>query len=173
MKAMLGEPGQITPQQLRRLQTLWHRWMASLELDRRRDQKLRHVYIEILTQGRAGRTLELSEDDADLVIRRLRRAVGGRRRAYGNRRLAHVAGTAGRQGFASHPEIEATLPALRLLESHARALGMTPERLDRFIAARYARLGLRGRGDLRTMADVNRVLWGLKALRRRQERKAA
>ena len=43
--------------------------------------------------------------------------------------------------------------------------------LDKFVQKRYAGVGLRGLSDLHTMADLNRVLWGLKAiLRRRQEK---
>lgn len=40
--------------------------------------------------------------------------------------------------------------------------------LERFIRQHYARVGLRGLADLRTMADLNRVLWGLKAIARRR-----
>lgn len=161
-------PNSITPQQLRRLQTLWHRWMAPLELDRERDRRLRHAYIEIVTRGRARATRALSEADADLVIRRLARVVGGR--VYRSRALAYVAGTAGRHEFAAHAEVRATPEALCLLDRHAARLGMTPARLDHFIAAHYGQLGLRRRSDLGTMADLNRVLWGLKALWRRRLR---
>jgi hypothetical protein len=40
--------------------------------------------------------------------------------------------------------------------------------LDRFIRRHYARAGLQGLADLRTMADLNRVLWGLKTMARRR-----
>ena len=163
-------PGSLTRAQLRRLQTLWHRWMAPLKLDHERDQQLRHAYVEILTRGRAHTTTELSRMDAAYVIRRLERVAG--RRRYPSRALAYVAGTAGREGYDAHPEILATLTDFRLLDSHAAQLGMTRVQFDHFIAAHYGRLGLHRRRDIRALADLNRVLWGLKALlRRRAERR--
>lgn len=159
-------PGSITPRQLRRLQTLWHRWMGPLKLDPERDQQLRHAYIEILTRGRARTTLELTATDAAYVIRKLERVAG--RRRYQSRALAYVAGTAGRQGYEPHLEVKVAPVDLRLLDSYAAQLGMTPEQLDHFIARHYGRFGLRGRKDLRTLADLNRVLWGLKAMLRRR-----
>ncbi len=163
-------PGSLTRAQLRRLQTLWHRWMRPLKLDRERDQQLRHAYVEILTRGRARTTTELSRMDAAYVIRRLERVAG--RRRYRSRTLAYVAGTAGREGYEAHPEILAMPADFRLLDYHAAQLGMSRVQLDHFIAAHYGRLGLHRRSDIRRLADLNRVLWGLKALlRRRAERR--
>jgi hypothetical protein len=42
--------------------------------------------------------------------------------------------------------------------------------VDRFIRRHYAGVGLRGVADLRTMADLNRVLWGLKAMLRNRNK---
>ena len=47
---------------------------------------------------------------------------------------------------------------------------MDRAQLDLFIAAHYSRFGLHSIADLRTMADLNRVLWGLKAILRRGPR---
>ena len=154
----------ITPAQLRRLQLLWRRWMGRLRLPEARDRELRHTYIEIITRGRARETKDLTGADAALVIRRLERATQ-RRRAAG---LDYLAGTAGRRGYDEHREVAPTPAAWRLLDQHAATLGMTPTRLDHFIAAHYAGIGLRRRQDIRTLADLNRVLWGLKALWRRR-----
>lgn len=156
----------MTPAQLRRLQLLWHRWMRGAGLSEDRDRRLRHAYIEIVTRGRARATNELTATDAAQVIRRLERATKKKRQRAAA--CAYVLGTAGRQGYDEHPEVAATPAAFRLLDQHAAALGMTRERLDHFIAAHYSGVGLRGRADLRTMADLNRVLWGLKALLRRR-----
>ena len=163
-------PGSLTRAQLKRLQTLWHRWMAPLKLDHEQDQQLRHAYIEILTRRRTRTTNEWSRMDAAYVIRRLERVAG--RRRYPSRALAYVAGTAGREGYDAHPEILATPADFRLLDFHAAQLGMTRVQFDHFIAAHYGRLGLHRRSDIRALADLNRVLWGLKALlRRRAERR--
>lgn len=154
----------MTPVQLRRLQTLWHRWMGSRRLPEERDRELRHAFIEIVTRGRARETNQLTTADAALVIRQLERATRRRRAAA----FDYVTGTAGRHGYEEHREVAPTPAAWRLLEQHAAALGMTAKRLDHFIAAHYAGAGLRCRQDLRTMANLNRVLWGLKALLRRR-----
>lgn len=156
----------ITPAQLRRLHILWRRWRRGARLPEERDRELRHAYIEMVTRGRARATNELTAAEAAQVIRRLERATKRKRRrtaAY-----AYVLGTAGRQGYEEHPDVAATPAAFRLLDQHAAALGMTRARLDHFIAAHYAGVGLRRRVDIRTMADLNRVLWGLKALLRRR-----
>ena len=162
----------LTPRQRRRLQLLWRRWMKgfpvvrlrSPQASRERDRELRHAYIEILTRGRARETNKLTAADAALVIRRLLRAT---RRA---RRTAYdfVLGTAGRRGFEEYPEVLVTPLALRLLDETATAVGMNAAALERFISGHYAGVGLRRRGDIRTMADLNRVLWGLRALLRRR-----
>jgi hypothetical protein len=39
--------------------------------------------------------------------------------------------------------------------------------LDYFIRRHYISRGLRGLADIHSMADLNRVLWGLKAILRR------
>jgi hypothetical protein len=43
---------------------------------------------------------------------------------------------------------------------------MGREKLEKFIRRHYGGIGLRSLQDLRTMADLNRVLWGLKAMLR-------
>ena len=169
--AVLLQPPAMTVRQRRRLQLLWRRWMKgfaavrfrSPQASRARDRALRHAYVEILTRGRARETNQLTAADAALVIRRLQRASGRQRRtAYD-----YILGTAGRRGFGEHPAVLVTPPALRLLDTTAAAVGMSSAALDRFIAAHYAGVGLRRRADIRTMADLNRVLWGLRALLRR------
>lgn len=154
----------MTAAQRRRLQMLWHRWMDTLHLMKERDRELRHAYIQIVTRGRAWETNQLTIADAALVIRRLKRALRATRVAAYN----YVLGTAGRQEYEEHGEVVAAPFALRLLHRYAEALAMTPAALNRFIAAHYAGAGLKSQRDLRTMADLNRVLWGLKALLRRR-----
>lgn len=154
----------MTAAQRRRLQMLWHRWVDTLHLMKERDRELRHAYIKVVTRGRACKTNQLTAADAALVVRRLKRALRAARGAAYN----YVLGTAGRHEYEEHPEVFVAPYALRLLDRYAAALQMTPAALDRFITARYAGVGLRSRRDLRTVADLNRVLWGLKALVRRR-----
>jgi hypothetical protein len=161
------QPFAITPAQLRRLHALWRRWTARLRLDTEHDRALRHYYVELFSGGRAAETLALPHSDAARVIEWLERLV---RQAEARSNLA--AGTAGRQGFPERRRVRPTPSAWRALWACAAALGMNRQRLDTFIHKHYAGAGLRGLADVRGMADLNRVLWGLKAMLRRGPRPA-
>jgi len=107
----------------------------------------------------------LSRADAAQVIRWFERLA---RRA--SPQMDRAAGTAGRQGFPERRRVAPDAAAWRALWGVARALRMDRTQLDHFISAHYSRVGLRSTADLRTMADLNRVLWGLKAILRRGPR---
>jgi hypothetical protein len=155
----------ILPAQLRRLQALWREWTASLDLPADRDRVLRHYYVERFTDGRAAKTRELDVEDAARVIAWLEKLV---RRP--TRRQRRAAGTAGRRGYPEQRRVSPNAAAWGALWSTARGLGMDRDRLERFIATHYSGAGLHGLDDLHTMADLNRVLWGLKAMLRRGPR---
>jgi hypothetical protein len=155
-------PVPITRGQLRRLQALWRRWTGSLLLARGADRELRHYYVEQFTQGRAKRTTELTSVDAARVIARLERLAG-----LSTAESDRAAGTAGRQGFPERRIVAPTGAAWRALWACVRELNLDRAQLDFFIRQHYASKGLRGLADIRTMADLNRVLWGLKAVLRR------
>jgi len=159
-----GERGSIQPTQLRRLQILWRRWTGKLHLTAEADRQLRHYYIWVLTKGRATETLELSQADAALVIGRLARWT---RREQAPQDYA--AGTAGREGYPEQRRVPPSRLGWVTLWNCAAALGMERSDVDRFIRAHYAGAGLGGLADIQTMADLNRVLWGLKAMLRRRE----
>ncbi len=153
----------ISQAQLRRLQALWHVWTASLRLAPEFDRRLRHYYVELFSGGRACETKQLARADAARVIAWLERLASGSEAVE-----KKAAGTAGRRGF---PERRCVCPnpaAWRAFWGVARALGMDRRRVEQFIRRHYAGVGLRGLSDLRTMADLNRVLWGLKGMLRRE-----
>jgi len=153
----------ITSSQLRRLLSLWREWTRPLRLGREQDRALRHYYVELFSGGRARATKDLSREEAQRVIAALARQVRA-----AESRVHWAAGTAGRQGFPEWRRLPPSASAWRSLWGTARALGMSREQLNAFIRARYAKFGLSGTGDLRTMANLNRVLWGLKAMLRRR-----
>jgi hypothetical protein len=157
--------GKILPKQLRQLQALWHRWTKNLGLSHIADQQLRHYYVSVFTGGRALETLELTETDAIQVIRRLTALV-----RMAEARTDYLAGTAGRHGFPEQRQVRPTYMAWRTLWACAAQLGMQRQDLDGFIRRHYAGVGLHGIADLRSMADLNRVLWGLKEILRRKAR---
>jgi hypothetical protein len=152
--------------QLRRLHGLWHRWAGRLGLSRDADRQLRHYYIERFTAGQARETRELTESEAACVIEWLAKLT---QRAEA--RVNQTAGTAGRHGYPERARIAPNAAAWRVLWSCASALEMEHPNLEKFVQKHYAGVGLHGLSDIHTMADLNRVLWGLKAmLRRRQEK---
>lgn len=151
--------------QLRRLQALWHDWTERLGLAPETDRRLRHYYVELLSEGRAAETKQLTRADAARVIAWLERLSRPTARVED-----HAAGTAGRHGFPERRQVRPNAAAWRALWAVAGALGMNRQKLNEFIRKHYASAGLQSSGDLRTMADLNRVLWGLKAILRRGPR---
>lgn len=158
-----GKTAPIQTKQLRRLQALWRRWSGSLGLLPESDRRLRHYYIQLLTQGRASETRELRGTDAAQVIQWLDEMVRGAEIPQ-----RYAAGTAGRRGYPEQRHVQPGSAAWRALWSCAERLGMERPDLERFIRRHYAGVGLRSVADLRTMADLNRVLWGLKEIARRR-----
>ncbi len=156
--------------QLRQLHALWQRWTVNLRLSPRADRELRHYYVERFTRGRALETRQLTEADAARVIGWLAKLVRRARAQTAN----PAAGTAGRHGYPEHRRVAPDEAAWRALWGCASALGMGRPELENFIRRHYGGVGLNCLADLRSMADLNRVLWGLKAmLRRGPHRKAA
>lgn len=155
----------ITNPQLRRLHMLWRRWTGGVDLRPAKSRRLRHYYVALFTAGRAQETRALTHDDASKVIAWLERLTGS-----ASPKQNRAAGTAGRRGFPERRRIRPNAAAWGALWAHARALGMDRAAIERFIHDHYGALGLHGLDDLRAMADLNRVLWGLKAILRRGPR---
>lgn len=166
MKFALSPTRPINRKQLRRLHGLWHRWAGRLGLPREADRRLRHYYVEILSSGRAPETRKLSERDAVLVIEGLAKLVH-----HAEARLNQAAGTAGRQGYPERLRIAPNAAAWRALWGCAAELRMERTVLENFVRRHYSGVGLHGLADIRSMADLNRVLWGLKAMLRRRKAK--
>ena len=160
-----SQPHSIGPKQLRRLHALWRRWAGRLVLAPDRSRQLRHYYIWLITQHQCWDTKALSARQAARVIEWLARRV-----RQAESRPDRVAGTAGRQGYPEQRQVPPSEASWQALWGCAAALGMTRPDLEHFIHRHYARTGLQSLADLRTMADLNRVLWGLKAMLRRQAR---
>ena len=165
MSRLLKPDAPISPAQLRRLQTLWHLWTRKLKLRSEADRRLRHYYVRVLSGGRAAETKGLTRADAAGVIAWLERLSAG-----ATPEELRAAGTAGRRGFPQRRRVRPNAAAWRTLWAVAKALGMSRQRLEEFIGSHYAGVGLRSLVDLRTMADLNRVLWGLKAILHRGPR---
>jgi hypothetical protein len=155
----------IQAKQLRRLHALWRRWMGHTDLSKDSDRRLRHYYVGLFTGFQCADTKALTQDQAIRVIHWLTRLVRA-----AEARQNYIAGTAGRQGFPEQRQTAASQAAWSALLGCAAALGMSRADLDRFIRRHYGRAGLTGLAELRSMADLNRVLWGLKAMLQRRTR---
>jgi hypothetical protein len=166
MHAELAPDQPINYKQLRRLHGLWHRWAGELRLSREADRQLRQYYVELFTERRAHETCALSEGDAVLVIEWLAKLTHQK-----EARLYQAAGTAGRHRFPERARIAPNATAWRALWRCAAGLGMNAAGVENFVRKHYGGVGLRGLADLRSMADLNRVLWGLKAMLRRRQTK--
>lgn len=149
------------PKQLRRLHALWRRWVGSVGLSAEADRRLRHYYIGRFTNERCSETRLLREAEAAEVIRWLARLV-----RHAEARQNYAAGTAGRKNYPEQRSVPPNPAAWRALWRCAAELGMQRAELEAFIRRHYAGVGLRSLADLRSMADLNRVLWGLKAMLR-------
>lgn len=165
MAVQLALPVPISRAQLRRLQVLWRRWAGHLGLSRDADRDLRHYFVERFTEGRAKTTSALTSVDAAHVIAELEQLTGS---APVENKFAE--GTAGRHDFPEQREVPASGVAWAALWACARELHMGRADLDLFIRQHYLSKGLRGLADIHSMADLNRVLWGLKAILRRGPR---
>lgn len=169
MKVEFSQVHPMNRNQLRRLHSLWHRWAGRLALPCDADRELRHYYVERFTGGRTHETRDLTEDGAACVIEWLARLTH-----HAEARLNQAAGTAGKQGYPERVRVAPSSAAWRALWGYAAALQMEHADLEKFVRKHYAGIGLRGLSDIHTMADLNRVLWGLKAiLRRRQAENAS
>ena len=166
MQLELSPNQPINRKQLRRLHGLWHRWAGRLALSREADRRLRHYYVELFTGGRVHETRELSERDAGLVIEWLAKLTH-----QAETLLNQAAGTAGRRGFPERLRVGPNAAAWRALWECAAELGMEHAALESFVRRHYGGVGLHGLDDIRSMADLNRVLWGLKAILRRRQAK--
>ncbi len=153
----------ITPAQTRRLHAAWRDWTRRLRLRPEAEGRLRLYYVQLFSGGSA-EAWELTAAQASRVITWFERLSGRASTAED-----YAAGTAGRRGFPERRWVRPNPAAWRALWATAEALGMDREGLERFMARHFAGVGLRDFRDIRTMADLNRVLWALKAMLRRRQ----
>ncbi len=166
MGNLFASAAPITPAQTRRLHAAWHGWAGKLRLAPEANGRLRLYYVQLFS-GSTGEVWELTAAQATRVVSQLER-LSGRAAAVEN----YAAGTAGRRGFPERRWIRPNPAAWRALWATGEALGMDRERLEKFMSSRFAGAGLRDFRDIRTMADLNRILWALKAMLRRRQQAA-
>lgn len=159
----------ITTRQLIRLQTLWNQYeRRSLDGDGTRATRLKWASDNV---GHAIASFrDLTIDEAARLIELLHGALGipntvPKRVRFNDRDRARSAGTEGRRGASGSSVTVASKDDLDRINSALSRLGWSEERFRGWL--RSPSSPLRGRTQIRTQADANRVWWGLKPIMQR------
>jgi hypothetical protein len=165
----------ISAAQLTRLQVLWGQYAKHVKwgyggreqrLCWTRDQIGRNISsFKELTLSEASDLINLLQ--SELGIKESSPAVRPRRfrSRIKDRDQAHAAGTEGRRGSREKFTI-AKAEDLAMLDVMLTEMAWTRDRLEAFL--RSPSSPLRGRTQMRTVGDINRVLWALKRIAARQ-----
>jgi hypothetical protein len=154
----------ITPPQLRRLQVLYGQFEAhTLDVDRGRGARLNWA------SQRLGRVVDsfsnISIDEGRKLIDTLQgvmnvKAPSKTPRKRMQRKAAEKAGTEGRRDQI-HNEVTLARPEdLERIQQQLSRLGWNQAGLDRFLLS--SRSPLKGKTQIRTLGDANKVYWALK-----------
>ncbi|HKV94931.1 MAG TPA: hypothetical protein VJW20_20465 [Candidatus Angelobacter sp.] len=164
----------ISHAQLTRLQVLWNQYANREMMKNSRAARLCWASAQVDRELSSFNELTLAE--ASTLINLLQSEMGiaesspaARPRRYRSRMkdrdAAHAAGTEGRHGSQDKVTI-ATAEDLAMIDLQLQLMSWTRARLDAFLASPSS--PLRGRSELRTVADINRVLWALKRIARQK-----
>jgi hypothetical protein len=171
----------ISAAQLTRLQVLWSQYVNREMMKNSREERLRWASQQTKRSILSFKDLTLSEASdlinllqSDMGIKESSPAVRPRRfrSRMKDRDQAHAAGTEGRRGSRGKLTI-ATSDDLAMIDSIINELGWDRARLDAFLRSPSSPLGGRSNIQLRTVGDVNRVLWALKGIADRQAKAEA
>jgi hypothetical protein len=165
----------ISPAALRRLQVLYGQFEAhTLDVDRGREARLAWA------SAQCGRTVatfsDLNEIEGKRLIDTLQGILGvkapsktPRRRM--SRRAAENAGTSGRRDQKHGDIVMASAVDLQRIQDDLTRLGWDQARLEAFL--RSSRSPLKGRQQILTLADSNKVHWALKHINPRGKEQLA
>jgi hypothetical protein len=171
----------ISAAQLTRLQVLWSQYVNREMMKNSREERLRWASQQTKRSILSFKDLTLSEASdlinllqSDMGIKESSPAVRPRRfrSRMKDRDQAHAAGTEGRRGSRGKLTI-ATSDDLAMIDSIINELGWDRARLDAFLRSPSSPLGGRSNIQLRTVGDVNRVLWALKGIADREAKAEA
>jgi hypothetical protein len=168
----------ISDAQLKRLQVLWNKYVSREMIKNSRDERLRWASQQIKRAISSFKELRLSEASdlinllqSEMGIKESSPAVRPRRfrSRMKDRDQAHAAGTEGRRGSRDKFTI-ATADDLAMIDTMLTEMEWTRERLDAFLSSPSSPLRTSHNRQLRTVGDVNRVLWALKGIAARQSK---
>ena len=178
----MNQPTKNSRDQLRRLQTLWGQY-ARREMwgDNSRDQRLRWASEQAKREISSFNDLTLSEASdlinllqGELGIAETSSSVRPRRyrSRIKDRDQAQAAGTEGRHGSRDKLTI-ASAEDLGMIDAQLSLMDWTRSRLDALLRSPSSPLGRRSNPTLRTLADVNRVLWALRGIAKQKSKTEA
>lgn len=152
----------ISKPQLKRLQTLWGLiWgrFGTPEGDKRAG---RLAWLTAKLGREVESAKELTKAEAKLALEEMAKCLPAEL-LYRRRGAWRAAGTAGRKGarWRGGEAVLVSRQSLELLGTLKTALGWNDDRLAAFV-----RRQLRGRQAIRTEADANKVIWGMKRMAR-------
>jgi hypothetical protein len=172
----------ITRDQMKRLQTLWGQYARKSSWDNGgREQRL--SWASAITKRTITSFSNLSLSEASDLINLLQGELGIKESspAVRKRRLrsrikdrdqARAAGTEGRRGQRDTFTIAAA-EDVAMIDAQLDAMAWTRVRLDALLHSSSSPLGRRGNPEIRTVGDVNRVLWALKRIAKAAPRQEA
>jgi hypothetical protein len=162
----------ISNAQLTRVQVLWSQYVSREMMKNSRDERLRWASEQTKRAISSYKDLTLSEASdlinllqAELGIKESSPSVRPRRfrSRIKDRDQAQTAGTEGRRGSRDKFTI-ASSEDLGMIDAQLTDMNWTRDRLDAFLRSPSSPLGRKLNAQIRTVGDVNRVLWALKRI---------
>jgi hypothetical protein len=172
----------ITKGQLKRLQTLWSQYSRHELIPNTRGDRL-HWANERLQHMRSARLSaissfrDLTTEEASSLINAIQGMLGiketspaAAKRRYRSRikdrDQAHAAGTEGRRGHSNKLTL-AMAEDLEMIDHQLAEMSWDRARLDALLRSPSSPLGRRSNPQIRTLGDVNRIMYALKGIARR------
>jgi hypothetical protein len=162
----------ISREQLKRLQTLYSQFAAASTDPRTRSREERLLCVSLIVGRQVESFSELTAAEAKTAIDRLKKNSSQRPVAGGQKKKkrmdaerAQRHGTDGRydSGFRDAPRM-AEAYDLEQIEGYYHRLGWSRDTFDAWLRSPRSPLGRRGRPQIRTIAEANRVRWALKRM---------
>jgi hypothetical protein len=163
-----GAPA-LSRAQLSALQTLYSRWQART-ITGSDPRIVRLAWASEALGRKVASFKELTSVEAFRLINVLKVSLGQaindrpRRSRIRSRDAAQAAATAGRRGMQTSVVYMVSADDLARIENAISRLGWTRDRLDAWLRSSSSPLASKSDPQIRTLADANRVWWGLKSL---------
>lgn len=155
----------ISKDQLKRLQVLYSQ--LARHTDQGTDREARIKWASDLVQRPIASFSDLTASDARHLIDTLQGQLGVKMPPKNRlrREAAHRAGTDGRRNspYASAPQM-VSAEDLAVIDGYISRLGWTRAQFDAWLTSSRSPLPNRARPTITTLADANRVRWGLKRM---------